>query len=243
MIARVLVLAVLLAASRAHADDASARVPPAARAFAERGRAYHAAGDYPSAIFAFRSAYALAPSHGLLFNLAQAYRLAGNCDEAAASYRGFLADAAPTGDQRALAQRHLETTLRCGHRRLADEHRVDTPPELDAIAARHDPRPGLRDERIGIGLAIGGGVALAGAAYFAIDSSNAAPAVKGASGGDGQRSAEIARVLGTGGAVALAGGAMFYALGWRADKDAKLARAVAIVPIARGAEVSATWDF
>jgi hypothetical protein len=50
-------------------------------------------------------------------------------------------------------------------------------------------------------------------------------------------------VLGVAGAVALATGSVFYVLGWRAAKDAELARRVAIVPTTRGAGVNVTWGF
>ena len=92
-------VAILAAASaNAHADSAlrPERIPNKARLLAEKGRAFHNAGDYNNAVSAFKEAYVLAPSPGLLFNIAQAYRLGGNCDEAAWMYRRFL-DTNPIG--------------------------------------------------------------------------------------------------------------------------------------------------
>ena len=85
-------LAVAAGSARASADDRvpPERIPQKARELAEQGRAYHDAGEYMKAIAAFKEAYVLAPSPGLLFNIAQAYRLAGDCDDAAWMYRRFL---------------------------------------------------------------------------------------------------------------------------------------------------------
>jgi tetratricopeptide (TPR) repeat protein len=92
--------------------EVRADVPARARALAARGRALHAAGDYGHAIEAFREAYALAPSPGLLFNLAQSYRLAGRCGESAAMYREFLASG-PARAQRAVATAQLAIVEAC----------------------------------------------------------------------------------------------------------------------------------
>src|SRR6187551_2944193 len=87
-------------------------VPNRARDLAERGRIAHDSKDYSTAIVSFTEAYALAPAPGLLFNLAQAYRLRGNCDDAALMYRRFLATN-PPDDARLLAEAHLSTVERC----------------------------------------------------------------------------------------------------------------------------------
>ncbi|HEU4612056.1 MAG TPA: tetratricopeptide repeat protein, partial [Kofleriaceae bacterium] len=94
------IAAILAAAPVARADNAlrPERIPNKARELADKGRAYHQAGDYAAAVAAFKEAYVLAPSPGLLFNIAQSYRLAGDCDEAAWMYRRFL-DTNPGGAQ------------------------------------------------------------------------------------------------------------------------------------------------
>src|SRR5690349_15298118 len=103
----VLTAVLLAAAPRASMGDAlrAAQIPDKARHLAERGRALHDAGNYTDAIAAFREAYVLAPSPGLLFNIAQSYRLAGRCDDAAWMYRRYL-DSQPSGDRRAVAESH-----------------------------------------------------------------------------------------------------------------------------------------
>jgi tetratricopeptide (TPR) repeat protein len=202
--AAIAALAIAFAAP-AHAEP-SRDVPREAREKAERGRTLHAAGDYTGAVAAFRRAYELAPSPGLLFNLAQSYRLAGECDEAAAMYRRFLASA-PPGAERTLAERHLATVARCGHTRVASSSEsaaigasvgavamaptspsaqahvpmpMELAPTVVAPAPRIARRSGRRDKQIGLGLLVGGGTALVVAGFFALDADAAAHAVSAA---------------------------------------------------------------
>ena len=58
----------MLAAPSAYADNAlrPEQIPAKAKELATRGRAYHDAGDYSMAVAAFKEAYVLAPSPGLL---------------------------------------------------------------------------------------------------------------------------------------------------------------------------------
>ncbi|MGE5185762.1 MAG: tetratricopeptide repeat protein [Acidobacteriota bacterium] len=242
-------------------------IPQKARDLADRGRAYHDAGDYADAIAAFREAYVLAPSPGLLFNLAQAYRLAGQCDDAAWMYRRYL-DTNPAQAQRALAETHLATVEKCGHGGL----RIAVAPTL--VPQIPEPRPeqhvaravaaaplevtaqaagttGSREKRIGVALAIGGSVVLAGAGYFALDAYSASNTVSQAyqDGGKwsdvaaanqrGQRSQTMAELLGITGGLAVASGAVLYTLGRHYEQ----AQHVAVVPTAGGAGVHVSWGF
>jgi hypothetical protein len=197
--------AVLAAAAPAYADNAlrPEMIPNKARELAEKGRRHHKAGDYSAAVSAFKEAYVLAPSPGLLFNIAQSYRLAGNCDEAAWMYRRFL-DTNPLGKQRDIATSQLSTVEKCGTGGL----RVNvTPPKLDAEipqpssagrsssskkaslsmrgssggsrgTATSEDRRGTTYKRIGLYTAIGGGAALVGAALFGLDAADAASTVE-----------------------------------------------------------------
>src|SRR6185503_12676976 len=63
---------------------------PEARLHYERGLAHYNFGEMPAAIEEFKQAYALSNAPGLLFNLAQAERLAGQPDQALYSYRTYL---------------------------------------------------------------------------------------------------------------------------------------------------------
>lgn len=254
-----LVVAALVAAvGVAHADDKSQRVPQKARELAEKGRAYHDAGDYAKAVAAFKEAYVLAPSPALLFNIAQAYRLAGNCDDAAWMYRRYI-DTSPDSEHRALAEQHLSSVEKCGHGGLL----VVTPPAIDAkvpeppkdepsvTAMTTDEPAGSRTKQVALWVGIGGGVALAGAVYFAHDASDASDNVSnlykhGGKGSDvasqdarGQRSAELAEVFGIGGGLAVVGAGVLYAVG----RHYESAQHVAVVPHAHGAEVGLSWHF
>lgn len=268
MIARGLAIAAVLATAGsprlARADEPlrPEQIPQRARELVDRGRAAHDAGNYTAAIAAFKEAYVLAPSPGLLFNLAQAYRLAGNCDEAAWMYRRFL-DTNPSPDRRTIAESHLQSVEKCGHGGL---RLIPTPaPSLEAkapdvpaetkLAIDDTPRttetPGARQKRIALWTGIGGGLALAGAAYFAYDAYDASSTVsdtykKGGKWSDvastdarGQRSATYATVLGVGGGLAVASSAVLYAVG----RHYESANHVAVSPTKTGAEVSLTWGF
>jgi hypothetical protein len=65
-------------------------VDPRAKTLSDEGRAAFDAGRYDEAIEKFQAAYELSPAPGLLYNLAQAYRLRGDCTAALSRYRAFL---------------------------------------------------------------------------------------------------------------------------------------------------------
>ena len=253
----VAVLATFTGVARANGKLPPERVPQKARELADKGRAYHDAGDYMKAVAAFKEAYVLAPSAALLFNIAQAYRLAGDCDDAAWMYRRYL-DTNPGPERRSLAQTHLATVEKCGHGGLL----VVTPPVIDAkppvpgsepeVPAGNivDATPASRTKQAALWVGIGGGVALVGAAYFAWDASDAANNVSdlyknGGKGSDvakqdarGQRSSELATALGIGGGLAVATAGVLYMVGRHYE-----AQHVTVAPHAHGAEVSLSWQF
>jgi tetratricopeptide (TPR) repeat protein len=244
--------------TRVCADDSlpPERIPQKARELADAGRAYHDAGEYMKAVAAFKEAYVLAPSPGLLFNIAQAYRLAGDCDDAAWMYRRYL-DTGPSDQARALAEQHLSSVEKCGHGGL-----LIAPVQTVAVATKaaaeqqpaspvDEPSQPNRMKRTALWVGVGGGVVLAGAAFFAIDSMNASDKVSelykhGGKGADvaaedarGQRSATLATVLGIGGGLALASAGVLYAVGHHHES----LQHVAVTPHAHGAQVSLSWHF
>lgn len=259
-----LVTAVLAASMPARAEP----VPPKARKLAEHGREMHRRGEYERAVTAFKEAYVIAPSAGLLFNLAQAYRLQGNCDDAALMYRRYLATS-PPADARAVAQTHLATVERCVHKRglniPLDESmaylNVPPPPGPEAVLEpdrreaddrREVPRPRRLERDVGVGLVIGGGAALATAAYFGLASYRAARDVEAAYEGGakwsevrpiherGERAELAAKIFGIGGGLAVAGGVTLWLLGRRDERTQRLA----VTPATgHGAEVSYAWSF
>ncbi len=252
-----LIAAVLVAAAApAFADDTVSppeRIPQRARELADKGRAYHDAGEYMKAVAAFKEAYVLAPSPGLLFNIAQAYRLAGDCDDAAWMYHRYL-DTNPSEQARVLAEQHLSSVEKCGHGGLvlSSAPTVAVVPKLEAKPlAVDEPRQPNGMKRTALWVGVGGGIVLAGAAYFALDSMSASDKVSelyknGAKGSvvaaedaRGQRSATLATVLGIGGGLALVSGGILYAVGQRHES----LQHVAVAPHAHGAQVSLSWHF
>lgn len=234
-------------------------VPAKARALAERGRASHDAGDYAAAIAAFTQAYVMAPSPALLFNLAQAYRLQGDCDDAALMYRRYLATN-PSPEGRALAEMHLASVERCIH--MLSLHipvespsgRIVTPPPREklaaALAAPAPSRKAAIEKDVGVGLAIGGSVALAAAGYYAVVAHNAANDVaeayaRGAKWKDvaatdarGKSASSRAKVLGAGGAIGIAGGVVTYLIGKHTEGVP-----VTVATTRQGVEVGMSWAF
>jgi tetratricopeptide (TPR) repeat protein len=109
----VVALAALAAAPPARAQEPTPRpaVTDEQRAQAERsfeeGNARFHEGDYQAAIPLFRRAFELSGEPALLYNIAQAHRLAGQCRPAVAAYRRFLALAGEV-ELRSAAQAHLE---------------------------------------------------------------------------------------------------------------------------------------
>jgi tetratricopeptide (TPR) repeat protein len=253
---------ILIAPAAVHAEAWSGTVPAKARALADRGRALHDAADYANAIAAFTQAYALAPSPALLFNLAQAYRLLGNCGDAVLMYRRYL-ETNPSSGGRALAKSHLATVERCMHKlalHIPIEPaigRLVVPPPPEALAATTTTtvvtgrsRTAQLEEDLGTGLALGGGVALAVAAYYALQAHDAANDVTaayamGAQWKDiapiddrGRTAARTAKLLGTGGALGIASGVVMYMIGRHTERPP-----VAVGPLGHGVEVSMSWAY
>lgn len=225
---------------------------------ADRGRAFHEAGDYASAIAAFTRAYVIAPSPALLFNLAQAYRLQGNCDDAALMYRRYLATG-PSPEGRALAEPHLASVERC-LQRLGPRRPSETtaslavaPPDGLAMTGPARSHKAQIEKDVGIGLVLGGSVALAIAAYYAVQAHDAENEVEAAYArrakwkdiapidARGKAAATAAKLSGAGGALGIAGGVVMYLIGRHTEQASKPSMTVA--PTSHGAEVSVLWAF
>jgi tetratricopeptide (TPR) repeat protein len=86
MIARIVLVATLALCGVARADDAKAH----ARALYDRGMGHYNVGEFDAAAEDFKQAYQLTRAPGLLFNLAQACRLAHKNEEALRFYRTYL---------------------------------------------------------------------------------------------------------------------------------------------------------
>jgi tetratricopeptide (TPR) repeat protein len=259
------VVASLFATGRTHADptnDASMAVPEKARLLSDRGRQLQRDGKFADAIEAYKAAYVLAPSPGLLFNLAQAYRLNGNCEDAVWLYRRLLATD-PREDLRALANEHLEKLSACKHDGMQADFAVQSSAKRTAQAEvptssfdtdpNHPETPddeGHSKRRLGAYLMIGGSLSLVVATIFAIDGQLAANEVADAyasgvvhpdlQGLDdrGHRDDTITAVAGITGGAVLITGAVLYGLG-RRDQ----AQHLAFEPHRDGGLVKVAWQF
>jgi len=139
-----------------------------ARHLYAEGRGEYAQGRFAQAIVLFERAYALSEAPGLLFNMAQAHRLAGDshCPQALALYKSYLA-ALPTAENRREVQERIEALSPCPEQPapLAAEAppAVALAPTLDARALAKPTPPSLparKRPRLGPALLAGVGLAL-----------------------------------------------------------------------------------
>jgi tetratricopeptide (TPR) repeat protein len=133
---RVLLRLVLLGAVVATAAPALAQTAPSvdkkqvAKQYVEAGLAAQSAGDYDAAITFYSKAYDLLPHPTLIFNLAQAHRLAGRIEQALVLYRRYLSED-PKGPHAGTARdlvseieaRKTEAARTAASARAADEAR------------------------------------------------------------------------------------------------------------------------
>lgn len=103
--------AVLAPPVRATPADSEARSPEA-RGLYEDGLRLYKVGKYDEALAKLRASYALVPAVGLLYDLAQVYRLQRNCGQARDLYRQFL-DQSAGGPANTIAKSHLAEMETC----------------------------------------------------------------------------------------------------------------------------------
>lgn len=97
-----------------------------ARRAYEAGTKHYSLGEYDEAVALFRQAYDLSAAPGLLFNIAQAQRLAGRCAPALEAYKHFVR-LDPTSAYRGEAEMQIaHLTPRCGPE-LAAADRANSP--------------------------------------------------------------------------------------------------------------------
>jgi len=81
-----------------------------------RGTAAYNLGHFAEAAREYEAAYQITLDPAMLFNTAQAHRLAGDDQKAILAYKGYLR-AAPAGPQRKIAQQNLEELTKLGSTR------------------------------------------------------------------------------------------------------------------------------
>jgi tetratricopeptide (TPR) repeat protein len=192
--AAILILAVTVGAASARAQDerpTAARSDQArSRALYDQGSRAYSDGDYARAIELFLAAYELSRAPAILFNVAQAYRLAGTCDKALEYYRRSLAEE-PDAANRAEVEERIAEMQRCAAdeqaRRRAEppaaaraevesaaSEAEDAPPAtppgddaLPAVSARAPERPPARRSLLPlVTVGVGAAAALAGGVLY-----------------------------------------------------------------------------
>jgi tetratricopeptide (TPR) repeat protein len=126
----------------AEADAPERMVDPEARRLFESGLRYFNVGNYAAAIQDFEAAYHRSPVPGLLYNLAQAHRLAGECAPALVLYRRYLASN-PAGKNRERTDVRISEMEACV---AASRSKADAPDEEASAgpAERAVSAPSLR---------------------------------------------------------------------------------------------------
>ncbi len=158
-----------LAAPDARAADAAATA--AARAHYDKAIAHYDLAEYDAAIAEFKQAYELAREPGLLFNIAQAYRLSKRYEQALHFYRTYLdrKPDAPNRDDAEAQIAKMEDALKSAQTPapvVAPQPVVVWPPEA-APGVGAAPRPSFAHTtrgKITIALAAVGAAALVSAA-------------------------------------------------------------------------------
>jgi len=165
---RVLVCLMLLAAAGTMAAPADAVAQTAAsinkkqvaKQYVDAGLAAQSAGDYDAAITFYSKAYELVPHPTLIFNLAQAHRLAGRIELALSLYKRYLSEA-PNGPQAKTARelvseidahkadeaRLAEAARQADDARKADEARVRSPSVAERDRSDAAPAPAAPSPR------------------------------------------------------------------------------------------------
>ena len=247
---RIALLGALLAA--AAAASAPARADRAqddqrARELYKQGNVHYNLAEYDEAIEAFKAAYALTEAPALLFNIAQAYRLQGDCAQALRFYKNFarLEQAAPNREDVDALVREMDE---CAKNRApagpAPPAAEDVPPPLPEVVPAPAPpprpdRPWYKDA-LGNALVLGGVAALVGGGLVWKSGRDAVNASERAMGyaeferqADGAYGKQTVGVLVMGaGAALVAGGVLRLTL--RARGDAR-AVSVTVTPGAGGA--------
>ena len=233
-------LIVMLLASRAFADGSGDDADAHARQLYGEGKRYYDVADYPHAIEVWKQAYVLSNAPMLLYNIGQAYRLAGDCANAMRFYATYEREAGAAADKAGLD----EARARCNPQPTGANQpptfpaspQPPTPTTLHDVGLDRSPPPphehahddGGSLRTAGFATAAGGAVLLGLGLYLDHVAADDASKVQGFRGvwtqtqQDWQSSGQSASTWGaisTGaGIAALAGGAVLYYLGMRSDR-------------------------
>jgi tetratricopeptide (TPR) repeat protein len=205
---------------------AVADTPPSAESLYAEGQAAYDKADYGAAITKWQASFELSGESGLLFNLAQAKRLAGDCAGAFATYRRFMtADPDQTSEQHKLAADFArELAITCKPPTIPVPIDPQPQPKVDDRLTRHEDH-GRAWRIAGIATGAGGAVAIVTGLVLGQHAQGLADEVTAAcrtscdwtvqkdKDAAGRRDATIGRVLDVAGVAAIAGGTVMYYLG------------------------------
>jgi hypothetical protein len=244
-------IAVLIVAIVALENVAIAQ--PNAEVLYTEGQASYDRADYATAVAKWQASYDLSKESGLLFNLAQAKRLSGDCVGAIAIYRRFVAaDADPTSEQHKLAEdfvRELDGTCPAQNPVVSTPKIVDRP-NLGGHLTDHEAdrsrsgrtwkiaglvTSGVGVVAIAVGLGLGHHGASIGDEVTAACQAGCDWAALKDKDARGRREVAIGRALDVVGVAAIAGGAIFYYLGVRQE-------AITVAPAPSGSGGVVSWS-
>jgi hypothetical protein len=220
----------------------TARAEPAdekrARDLYTEGQTHFDLAEFDDAVVSWKQAYELSKAPGLLYNIAQAHRLAGRCRLAERFYRSYLR-LSPEATNRAKVESLITEVVACG------ENEPELEPEGGAPMPAVHPGAGLRlgglvTAAVGLAL-VGTGVIFGVGAQARADELASLYETGGrwdaswqAIEDDGETKGTLAIVCYAAGGAVLATGVVLYYLGVRA-------RHVTVETTAGGAVVGLTW--
>ena len=140
-----LICALALTSLFAAVDAAAAEPSAEARRLYAEGKAEYAQGHYAEAVTLFERSYALSESAALLFNMAQAHRLAGpeHCFDAVALYKSYLA-AEPEAENKKEVEERIQQLGDCAPPKSSDAQTPAAPrtaSPADAVSPPNAPPP------------------------------------------------------------------------------------------------------
>lgn len=148
MILRLLLLCLVMMMAMGQTRALAQAAPPAdkvkvAKQYVDAGLAAQSTGDYDTAITMYSKAYQLVPHPLLIFNMAQAHRLAGHIDQALTLYARYLEED-PSGAQ-AQTARELVAELRASKakavQRTAPAGKTDAAHKANGTDAEDEDQP------------------------------------------------------------------------------------------------------
>lgn len=109
-----------------------------ARDWLRAGKNHYNLGEFDRAIEAFKEAYKLEPNSALLLNIAQAYRMAGDCPRALLSYKAFIRNGGDEEAVRLAAEHEANLSRQCGPAVIAKTNEtaeIPRPAKIASLAA------------------------------------------------------------------------------------------------------------